>query len=100
MTAFGTFDVWVNNAGVTRPAMLHKMETTDFDLVVAVHVRGVFLGMREAAKHMISQRMAGSIINVTSSAGLQGTIGQINYAAAKGAVVSANQVGCSRIGKA
>jgi len=80
--------VWVNNAGVSRPAMLHKMTVDDFDLVVRVHARGTFLGIATAARAMIDAGLGGSIINVTSSAGLQGTIGQINYAAAKGAIIA------------
>lgn len=84
----GGISVWINNAGVTKPAMLHKMEVADFDLVLRVHARGTFLGIREAARRMISGGVRGSIINVTSSAGLQGTIGQINYSAAKGAITS------------
>lgn len=85
---FGRLSVWVNNAGLTRPAMLHKMAVTDFDLVLGVHVRGTFLGMREAARRMMRQETAGVILNVTSSAGLQGTIGQVNYSAAKGAITA------------
>jgi 3-oxoacyl-[acyl-carrier protein] reductase len=80
--------VWVNNAGVTRPAMLHKMTVEEFDLVLRVHVRGTFLGTREAARSMRASQTPGVILNVTSSAGLQGTIGQINYSAAKGAITS------------
>lgn len=83
----GPVSVWVNNAGSIRPAMLHKMTLADFEAVLATHVRGTFLGMREAARRMIAARVRGSIINVTSAAGLAGTIGQINYAAAKGAIV-------------
>ena len=84
----GPIDIWVNNAGVTRPAMLHKMAVSDFDLVMAVHARGTFLGVREAARRMIQRGRGGVILNVTSSAGLQGTIGQINYAGAKGAITA------------
>lgn len=84
----GPIDVWVNNAGITRPAMLHKMEVDDFDLVLDVHVRGTFLGIREAARRMIAAGTRGNIINVTSAAGLQGTIGQVNYSAAKGAIAA------------
>lgn len=86
--AFGGIDVWVNNAGVTRPAMLHKMDMADFDLVMRVHARGTFLGIREAARRMIAAERPGVILNVTSSAGLKGTFGQINYSAAKGAIIS------------
>jgi 3-oxoacyl-[acyl-carrier protein] reductase len=84
----GPITTWVNNAGVTRPALLHKMEASDFDLVLRVHARGTFLGTREAARSMLAASTAGVILNVTSSAGLQGTIGQVNYAAAKGAIVA------------
>ena len=86
--ALGPLDVMVNNAGITRPAMLHKMTNEAFDDVWAVNGRGVFLALRAAARRMIERERGGSIINVTSSAALQGTIGQINYAAAKGAVTS------------
>jgi 3-oxoacyl-[acyl-carrier protein] reductase len=68
--------------------MLHKMTVDDFDLVVRVHARGTFLGIGAAARAMIDAGLGGSILNVTSSAGLQGTIGQINYAAAKGAIIA------------
>lgn len=87
-STFGIPEVWINNAGISRPAMLHKMEVADFDRVLTVHARGTFLGIREAARGMIGAGVPGVIINVTSSAGLQGTIGQINYSAAKGAIVA------------
>lgn len=84
----GAIDIWVNNAGISRPAMLHNMEVDSFDAVMAVHARGTFLGVREAARQMIEGDRGGCILNVTSSAGLDGTIGQINYAAAKGAIAA------------
>lgn len=84
----GPIDVWINNAGTSRPAMLTKMSVSDFDLVLRVHVRGTFLGVREAARRMRARQAGGAIINVTSSAGLQGTIGQVNYASAKGAITA------------
>ena len=84
--SLGSLACWVNNAGISRPAMLQRMKLEDFDSVISVHVRGSFLGMREASKIMIEQGVGGSIINVTSSAGLQGTVGQINYSAAKAAI--------------
>lgn len=88
VSQLGVPRVWINNAGLTRPAMLHKMEVDDFDLVLQVHTRGTFLGTREAARRMIAADVDGLILNVTSSAGLQGTIGQINYSAAKGAITA------------
>jgi 3-oxoacyl-[acyl-carrier protein] reductase len=96
---FGPVAVWVNNAGVSRPAMLHKMEVADFDLVLGVHARGTFLGLREAARRMIASRTAGVIVNVTSSAGLQGTVGQVNYSAAKGAVTAMTKSGAKELGR-
>lgn len=88
LAEFGPPAVWVNNAGITRPAMLHNMSLADFSAVLEVHVHGTFLGMRAAARQMIESQSGGVILNVTSSAGLQGTIGQINYAAAKGAITA------------
>lgn len=82
----GRVDVLVNNAGVIRPAMLDKMTDEQWELVINTHLRGTFYCIREAAKYMIPRR-SGKIINVTSSAGLVGTIGQINYSAAKAGIV-------------
>jgi 3-oxoacyl-[acyl-carrier protein] reductase len=84
----GSLTVWVNNAGLSKPALLHKMAVADFETVLSVHARGTFLGVREAAQRMIAAQTPGTILNVTSSAGLQGTVGQINYSAAKGAITS------------
>lgn len=99
MKAGGSIGVWVNNAGVTRPAMLHKMELADFEWVMRVHTIGTFLGIREAARRMIEGGNGGSIINVTSSAGLQGTIGQINYSAAKGAIAAMTKSAARELAK-
>lgn len=84
---FGQVDIWVNNAGVIRPAMLHQMTQADFDQVIDVHLKGTFMCVQIAARHM-REKKSGRIINVTSSAGILGTIGQINYSAAKGGIIS------------
>lgn len=84
---FGHVDIWVNNAGLVRPAMLHTMTQEDFDQVIDVHLKGTFMGVQIAGRHM-RERRSGRIINVTSSAGILGTIGQINYSAAKGGIIS------------
>lgn len=84
----GGLSIWVNNAGIVRPAMLHKMQLEEFQQVLAVHGTGTFLGIREAARCMMASKTQGTILNLTSSAGLQGTIGQINYSAAKGAITA------------
>lgn len=83
---FGKVDILVNNAGITRTAMLHKMTQEEWDQVIAVNLTGVFNCLQAAAFHMI-ERKYGKIINVTSAAGIRGTIGQISYGAAKSGVI-------------
>ena len=84
---FGRLDILVNNAGFTRPALMLKMTEDQWDQVVDIHMKGVFLCSQAAGKQMKEQK-SGKIINVTSVAGLVGTVGQINYSAAKGGVIS------------
>ena len=84
---FGGLDILVNNAGLSRPAMLLKMSEEQWDEVVDIHLKGAFLCTQFAARHMTEQNK-GKIINVTSVAGLVGTVGQINYSAAKGGLLS------------
>jgi len=84
---FGGIDVLVNNAGFTRPAMMTKMTEQQWDEVVDLHLKGAFLCTQAAAQHMIAKNR-GKIINITSVAGVVGTVGQINYSAAKGGVIS------------
>jgi 3-oxoacyl-[acyl-carrier protein] reductase len=84
---FGGLDILVNNAGFGRPAMLLKMREEQWDQVVDIHLKGAFLCTQFAARHM-KEKMAGKIINVTSVAGIVGTVGQINYSAAKGGLLS------------
>jgi len=84
---FGRLDILVNNAGFGRPAMMLKMTEAQWDEVVDIHLKGTFLCSQAAAVHMKEQN-AGKIINVMSVAGLVGTVGQINYSAAKGGVLS------------
>lgn len=95
----GPIAAWINNAGNTRPAMLLKMEVADFDAVLAVHARGTFLGTREAARRMVAHGTEGVIVNVSSSAGLGGTIGQINYSAAKGAIIAMTKSAAKELGR-
>ena len=82
----GQVDILVNNAGISKPAMLHKMTEEQWDRVVDVHLKGTFNAIQAVSKNMMD-RGSGKIINVTSTAGLVGTIGQVNYSAAKGGIV-------------
>jgi len=84
---FGRLDILVNNAGFSRPAMLLKMSEDQWDQVLGIHLKGAFFCTQLAARHM-KEKMSGKIINVTSVAGLVGTVGQINYSAAKGGLLS------------
>ncbi|MGD8226220.1 MAG: 3-oxoacyl-ACP reductase family protein [Desulfobacteraceae bacterium] len=84
---FGRIDILVNNAGFGRPAMMLKMEEEQWDQVIDIHLKGAFLCAQAAGRHMKEQK-SGKIINVSSVAGLVGTVGQINYSAAKGGVLS------------
>ena len=81
-----------NNAGITRAAMIHKMSVADWQAVIDVNLTGVFLCLQAVGRHMIES--AGNapqtprrIVNVSSIAGRRGTIGQINYGAAKSGVL-------------
>jgi 3-oxoacyl-[acyl-carrier protein] reductase len=82
----GTLNIVVNNAGVIAPAMFHKMTADQFALVLGVHVGGTFT-VSQAALPFLPQDGTGRIINVTSAAGLVGTIGQVNYGAAKAGII-------------
>jgi len=84
---FGRLDILVNNAGFTRPAMMLKMTEDQWDQVVDIHLKGAFLCAQAAAQYM-KEKNSGKIINVMSVAGLVGTVGQINYSAAKGGILS------------
>jgi 3-oxoacyl-[acyl-carrier protein] reductase len=84
---FGRLDILVNNAGFTRPALMIKMTEEQWDQVVDIHLKGAFLCSQAAANKMKEQN-SGKIINVMSVAGLVGTVGQINYSAAKGGILS------------
>jgi 3-oxoacyl-[acyl-carrier protein] reductase len=84
---FGKIDILVNNAGVSKPNMLHKMTEEQWDEVIDIQLKGPFLCTQVASKYMMEKKY-GKIINVTSSAGLWGTKGQINYSSAKGGIVA------------
>lgn len=85
--AFGRFDILVTNAGVLRDKSILKMTDDDFDTVIAVHLRGTALCVREAYRYFKENGVAGRIITIGSPTGQYGNFGQTNYAAAKAGIV-------------
>jgi NAD(P)-dependent dehydrogenase (short-subunit alcohol dehydrogenase family) len=96
--AFGRIDIVVNNAGIVRDKTLLKMDESDFDSVIAVHLKGTFNVTRHAAEHFRAQEY-GRIINITSSAGLRGNFGQTNYGAAKAGIMGMTFIWSMELGK-
>lgn len=84
---FGKIDVLVNNAGITKDGLLMRMSEADWDAVLNVNLKGVFLCTKAVMRGMMKQR-SGTIVNIASVIGLMGNAGQANYAASKGGVIS------------
>jgi 3-oxoacyl-[acyl-carrier protein] reductase len=95
---FGGLDVMVNNAGFTRDATMRKMTEDDFDAVVAVHLKGTWLGTRAASAVMREAGRGGSIVNVSSISGKVGNPGQTNYSAAKAGIVGLTKAAAKEVG--
>src|SRR5512135_1261011 len=83
---FGRLDVLVNNAGITRDSLLLRMKEEDWDAVIDVNLKGVFLCAKEAVKAMSKQRY-GRIVNIASVVAFMGNPGQANYSASKAGIV-------------
>jgi 3-oxoacyl-[acyl-carrier protein] reductase len=94
---FGTVDVLVNNAGITRDGLLARMSEENYDLVIAVNQKSIFNMMKHCSAVMIKQR-GGRIINVSSVAGLHGNAGQFNYSASKAAVIGMTKSAAKELG--
>jgi 3alpha(or 20beta)-hydroxysteroid dehydrogenase len=99
MATHGRLDVVVNNAGIFRAARLVEESVEQWDLVIAINQTGVFLGMRAAAKAMIAAGRGGSIINISSVAGLQGAFAAMSYCASKWAVRGMTKVAAKELGR-
>ncbi|KAL3818667.1 hypothetical protein ACJIZ3_004572 [Penstemon smallii] len=84
--AWGTVDVLINNAGITRDGLLMRMKTSQWQEVIDLNLTGVFLCTQAAAKIMMKKKK-GRIINIASVVGLVGNVGQANYSAAKAGVI-------------
>jgi len=93
---FGTVDILVNNAGIIRDAMLHKMIDEQWDQVIAVNLKGVFLCTQCAARVM-REKGSGKIINISSDS-WHGNPGQINYAASKAGVIGMTKTTAKELG--
>jgi len=88
---FGRIDIVVNNAGILRDAIFHKMDPQDWKAVIDVHLHGTFNVSRAAADHFRKQE-SGSYIHMTSGAGLIGMVGQASYSAAKLGITALSKV--------
>src|SRR5262245_2951318 len=86
LDAFGQVDILVNNAGILRDKTLIKMEETDWDLIMSVHLRGTFCVSKPIFAHMKERGKGGVIVNTSSTSGLCGNFGQTNYGAAKAGI--------------
>ena len=94
---FGSIDVLVNNAGITRDGLLVRMSEENYDLVVAVNQKSVFNMTKLAGSVMMKQR-SGRIINLASVAGLYGNPGQMNYSATKAAIIGMTKTTAKELG--
>ncbi|MFH0941888.1 MAG: 3-oxoacyl-[acyl-carrier-protein] reductase [Chloroflexota bacterium] len=86
MEKYGQIDILVNNAGIARDQLLVRMSDEDWDKVIAVNLKSVFLCTRAVLRHMMKQRR-GRIISISSVSGLVGNPGQANYASAKAGIL-------------
>ncbi|WP_183093017.1 SDR family oxidoreductase [Nocardioides stalactiti] len=101
---FGGLDILVNNAGFVRDRMLVNASEEEFDAVMRVHLKGHFAPLRHAAAYWRAESKEGRqrvarVINTTSGAGLQGSIGQVVYSAAKGGIATMTLVAAAELGR-
>lgn len=87
LTKYGSIDVLVNNAGITKDNLLLRMSDEEFDDVIRINLKGTYNCIRHTARIMMKQRH-GKIVNMASVVGLVGNMGQANYAASKGGVIA------------
>jgi 3-oxoacyl-[acyl-carrier protein] reductase len=87
ISGLGRIDILVNNAGITRDGLLMRMKEEDWDMVLAVNLKGTFNCIKAVSRYMAKQR-SGKIINIASVVGEMGNAGQANYSASKGGVIA------------
>lgn len=83
---FGSIDILINNAGITKDTLIMRMTEEDFDRVIDINLKGTFNCIKSASKYMIKQR-SGKIVNIASVVGIIGNAGQANYAASKAGII-------------
>jgi NAD(P)-dependent dehydrogenase (short-subunit alcohol dehydrogenase family) len=96
---FGRLDILVNNAGILRDRTLLKMNPEEWQDVLNVHLTGTFACLQAAARQMKDQGEGGRIINTSSSSGLLGNFGQINYGAAKAGIHAVTRIASMELGR-
>jgi 3-oxoacyl-[acyl-carrier protein] reductase len=84
---FGSVDILINNAGITKDGLMMRMSEADWDSVLSVNLKGTFLFTKAVSRPMMKQR-SGAIVNIASIIGLIGNAGQCNYAASKAGVIA------------
>ncbi|MFT8887877.1 MAG: 3-oxoacyl-[acyl-carrier-protein] reductase [Ethanoligenens sp.] len=97
ITHFGSIEALVNNAGITKDALLVQMSEEQYDSVISADLKSVFNMMRHAGKRMMKAKH-GAIVNITSVAGLYGNRGQANYSAAKAGIVGMTKTAAKELG--
>ena len=95
---FGSVDVLINNAGITKDNLIPLMSEEEFDVVISTNLKGTFNCCRHAVKRMIKQKH-GRIINISSVVGLAGNSGQVNYAASKAGIIGMTKSMARELGK-
>ena len=95
---FGSLDVLINNAGITKDGLMARMSEEQYDLVINVNQKSVFNLMKLAGNVMIRQKH-GKIVNLASVAGLYGNPGQINYSASKAAIIGMTKTAAKELGR-
>lgn len=83
---FGTVDILINNAGITRDNLIMRMDEKDFDDVIAINLKGAFNCIKAVTRPMMKQR-SGAIVNMASVVGIMGNAGQANYSASKAGLI-------------
>jgi 3-oxoacyl-[acyl-carrier protein] reductase len=97
-TAYGKIDILINNAGITRDATLKNMSEEQFDMVIAVNLKGVFNCAKAVMPYMV-EKMYGRIVNAASVVGLYGNFGQTNYVATKAGVIGMTKTWARELGR-